>query len=459
MGEGSTPDLSLAVYTRLRGLLSSLPPETCAKIMAALEQANSAGESFPGAEMIRAELAAVIASRPSPARRTAVLQRQFFMPVEPFLIDETLPEKRVARIERSSLTPLWNWLSRDAVPSEIAAYEQNGDLLALTQAIMPTLRQAVAAPDAILRKTIMQMGGPKVFDDLRDMLLIYQSQELLKSVGERVPGPIRQLDDHHTRLMVATLAPFARGNSPLLPFAAAVLMSKLSVPWQIIRVATAATESDSGTLIAGSPFRAVIEIALADVERLMARAEKARSNRQDAMLATATTDFAAYIKALLTEIELSPEQVWTKRLAALRARMAQLLQPELEALPGRIRALLRIRPREQSGRKAAIDEHERNSIESHLSILMVARSSASELALNEVTLRVLSDVQSYLDTGINPLVEGLRSLTGEDRTYRLLQLDAAVKVAHRVRGAAFATLLAKAIDVASTEKRPVARTA
>ena len=50
-------------------------------------------------------------------------------------------------------------------------------------------------------------------------------------------------------------------------------------------------------------------------------------------------------------------------------------------------------------------------------------------------------------------------LAGEDRAHRLMQLDAAVKVAYRVRGAGFATLLAKSIDLASTEKRPVARSA
>jgi len=244
-----------------------------------------------------------------------------------------------------------------------------------------------------------------------------------------------------------------------MPYAVAMMLPKLSIPWQIIRIAIFATESDSGPLIAHTPYRAVIELALADVERLMIKAERARGGRNDELLATATGDFAIYVKALLTEVELAPEQLWTRRLSALRSRMAGLLKPELEALPGRIRALLRARPPEQSGRKAVIDEHERASIEAYLSILMVARSSASELALNEVTIRVLNEVQSFLDVGLPPLIEGVRMLGGEDRAHRLLQLDAAVKVAYRVRGAGFATLLAKSIDLASTEKRPVARSA
>ena len=68
-------------------------------------------------------------------------------------------------------------------------------------------------------------------------------------------------------------------------------------------------------------------------------------------------------------------------------------------------------------------------------------------------------MQAYLDAGLPPLIEGVRGLGGEDRAHRLLQLDAAVKVAYRVRGPVFATLLAKSIDVASNEKRPIARSA
>lgn len=460
MEDGANLERSIEVYAKLRGLLNSLPPETCGKVMAFLEQLHSTGQRFPGYDMIVSELAVIKASHPAQMRRTGPLQRQFFSPLEAFLIDEVLPEKRIGRIERASLRPIWNWISRDVLGEAMNDFELKGDLAGLIEAVMPTLRETVGAPqDLALRRTIAQMGGARVFEDLRDMVVVLQNQEALKTVSDRIVGPIGQVDEHHARFMTAALTPFARVNSPLTPYAVAMMLPKLSVPWQIIRVAIFACESDSGPQIAQTPYRAVIELMLADIERLMIRAEQARSSHNDELLATATGDFAVYVKTLLTEIELLPEQLWSRRLSALRARMARLLAPDLEGLPGRIRALLRARPIEHSGRKAAIDEHERASIEAYLNILMVARSSASELALNEVTMRVFNEVQAYLDAGLPPLIEGVRGLGGEDRAHRLLQLDAAVKVAYRVRGPVFATLLAKSIDVASNEKRPIARSA
>ena len=98
-------------------------------------------------------------------------------------------------------------------------------------------------------------------------------------------------------------------------------------------------------------------------------------------------------------------------------------------------------------------------MEAGLDILLIAKSHAAELALNEVTLRVFSELQSFLDAGVNPLLDGLRGMAGEDRAYRLRQLDAAVRVAQRVLGGSYAALLAKAVDVAAGDRRPAAKSA
>ncbi|MFY8152965.1 MAG: hypothetical protein ACOVOI_12840 [Hyphomicrobiales bacterium] len=95
------------------------------------------------------------------------------------------------------------------------------------------------------------------------------------------------------------------------------------------------------------------------------------------------------------------------------------------------------------------DAQEIASIEVALDILMLARNHAAELALNEVTMRVFGDLQAMLDSGINPLIESLRSTSGDDRIRRLTQLEAAVRIAGKVFGSNYAGLLQKAIDVAA----------
>src|SRR5215204_2958556 len=124
MDASANMDATTGVAERLRAFLRTLPKETCGKILDALERAALAGESFPAAGMITAELTSILSAQRRRGPRVANPQRHFFAILEPFLIEETLPEKRTARIERASLSAIWSWLSRDLAPAEVARYER-----------------------------------------------------------------------------------------------------------------------------------------------------------------------------------------------------------------------------------------------------------------------------------------------------------------------------------------------
>jgi hypothetical protein len=475
MDASANTDATTGVAERLRAFLRTLPKETCGKILEALERAALAGESFPAAGMITAELTSILSAQRRKGPRVANPQRHFFAILEPFLIEETLPEKRIARIERASLSAIWSWLSRDLAPAEVAKYERGvvdailgqdaekarGLTVKFQKAIIPSIRAALGAgaDEAVHRKLVAQIGGLRPFEDLRELVLVLENRDALKTMAERIVGPIRQLDDHHASFIVGALGPYAKGGATLMPYAVAIAMSKLAVPSQIVRVAALAAESHEGVKIASTPFSVVVDILLADVERLIVRAETARQAREVGKLAAAAKDFAVTIRALVSDLDLAPEQGWAKRAGALRSRMAQLLRPEIETLPARVRRVLKSRAPELAGRAEAIDVDEVAAIEAALDILLIAKSNAAELALNEVTLRVFTDLQAFLYEGVNPLLDGMRAMTGEDRAYRLLQLDAAVKIAYRILGASYATLLSKAVDVAAGERRQAARPA
>lgn len=463
------------VAERLREFLRSLPPETCVRILDALHRASAAGESFAGAELISTELATVIQAHRRRPPRAGNPQRYFFALIEPFLIDEALADKCPARIERASLPPLWTWLARDLVPDQVATYERAVlDALALQdadkaralasrfqKAVTPVIKAALAGKedDTAERRLVGQLGGPRVHEDVRDIVLVLENRDALKTVGERIAGPIRHLDETHASVILAAMGPHARGRASLIPHAVAIAMTRLAQPCQIVRVAALAADSHEVAKIANTPLAVVVDLLLADVERLVVRADLARKARDVEKLATAARDFAVHVRALVTDLEMAPDLPAAKRTGLLRARMAQILKPEIETLPGRVRRILKSRPPARPGSAEGLDTHEIASIEAGLDILLVAKSQAAELALNEVTLRVFSDLQTFLDAGVNPLLDGVRTMVGEDRAFRLQQLDAAVKIAHRVLGATYATLLAKAVDVAAGDKRASQKTA
>jgi hypothetical protein len=85
------------------------------------------------------------------------------------------------------------------------------------------------------------------------------------------------------------------------------------------------------------------------------------------------------------------------------------------------------------------------------------RHFAGELAINEMTLRAVTEVQHYLDSGRAALLEGLRNAGDRDRAYRQSQLDAAVRLCARIFGADYAAVLSKAGEAAAGAARKAVR--
>ena len=67
-----------------------------------------------------------------------------------------------------------------------------------------------------------------------------------------------------------------------------------------------------------------------------------------------------------------------------------------------------------------------------------------------------SQLQHYLDTGMAPLLDGLRKAGPAERGLRQAQIDAAVRFAAKVFGSEYAAVLLKAADVAAHGADPKA---
>ncbi|MFN8828606.1 MAG: hypothetical protein ACK50Q_11085 [Labrys sp. (in: a-proteobacteria)] len=466
MDETSDQAASGSTTERLRGFLRTLSPTVCAQLLDTMEKAALAGEPVPGAEMILDELRTILREAAKRKPRSGTPVRHFFRIAEALLIDEELPEKRPARIERASLPPIWTWIKRNLIPEEASAFEASCSAAILLEdmeqvrALVHEFHKTAAAAiktalaamssEAERRRQISQIGGPRVFDDLRDLLVMLENRDAFRALNDRVVGPIRAIDDAQMALIIGALQPFTRASSQaLLVYAGAVVMSKLVQPWQILRVVVSACETDEADTIAASAYSHIVELVLTDVERLVIRAANARRTLDVAKVFSAARDFSSYVKALSSDINLNEHPTWARRLGVWRGRMGELLRTQIETLPGRVRWLLKPVAQAKAQKGDVADAQEIASIEVALDILMLARNHAAELALNEVTMRVFGDLQAMLDSGINPLIESLRSTSGDDRIRRLTQLEAAVRIAGKVFGSNYAGLLQKAIDVAA----------
>src|SRR6185295_12057643 len=143
------------------------------------------------------------------------------------------------------------------------------------------------------------------------------------------------------------------------------------------------------------------------------------------------------------------ETPWGKQLTALRAEVSKILTAEIEFMPGRVRRLVRLRPSKEIAPGSKLDADEVAETEALIGFVAACRNYASELAVNEVTQRTFNELQQFLDSGTRTLLDALRVAAGGERPFRQSQFDAAVRFCAKVFGQEYASLLAKAAEVAS----------
>jgi hypothetical protein len=92
-----------------------------------------------------------------------------------------------------------------------------------------------------------------------------------------------------------------------------------------------------------------------------------------------------------------------------------------------------------------------------IDFVAVCRTYASELAINEVTLRTYSDLQHYVEHSTEALVQSLRAGDTKARAYRQMQVTAAIRFCDVLFGHDYASLMSRAAENALTGERKPSR--
>jgi hypothetical protein len=459
---------------RLRVFLRGLPPGARAMLGAELERALLRGDDMPAAEFILDELRRDARKSGHKLPRPGNAARLFFVPLEPFLVDDAPARKHRGRISRACLGPVWQWISRDLMPVEAKAYAEQVNILlgakeqngaeqvarafqdrALTR-LQDTLT-AIASDDKARRRLAAQVAVPQALETVRDIHAILKVRDALGVVGSRLPATIANLaEDQLDNVKTLLDSPLARHRDIFL-YALLVVLSRLGVPWQLIRLAIRAAESDVAARVAETPFAVAVDVVLTDIERLVEDLRSALTSGRGEDVAARLKDIHDAARALRTEMDLSSDSPWARQLAHIRSAVSDLLKAEVESAPSRVRRLLRQRKPSEIAPDSALDPIDVAEAESAVSLVGTCRNYASELALSEATLKAHSDLQNFLDNGTAILLDTLRAAAPRERKFRQSQVDAAVRFCARHFGAEYAALLAKAAEVAVKEEPKLAK--
>jgi hypothetical protein len=457
--------MSQTSIERLRDYLAQLPPQAQALLMREFERAIERGEDTTVATFVLEQLRKIVRGTVEEARPHIDDPAQLlFRPLEPFLIEGNV-RVRPGQIRRASLLPVWQWLIREAAPEQVREFEMalsRGPDAGTGSGIEAAVRKLqLVAADAILkiavpargtdsRRSLARIGPPDMMEDLLPIALLLQAREAIDTFSSRLPSFLRTFGDQQIAAVGTALNIPTLQTPQMLPFVLSLVMQRLAAPWQIIRLAIKMAASDDEIRVAATPYGIAVTIALHDLSRLAAtlRAEIRRGQFDN--VSEHLKILHDGVRGLRTELDLRNDSAWGKQLASIRTDISNALQSEIDSVPGRVRRLLRQRTDKDIPAGADVDNSEVDETAALIDFVAVCRTFASELAINEVTLRTYSDLQHYVEQSTEALVETLRASEGKNRTYRQKQVAVAIRFCDVLFGPDYAALMSRAAENAVT---------
>lgn len=451
---------------QLRAFLVELPPKSQALLMREFERALERGEDAALPNLILAELRKIVRGldEETPAR-TDDPARLFFTPLEPFLVEGTGPV-RPGQIRRQSLAPVWLWLRREGEPAETAAFEAAVADPATTGVLreQAVRRMQAVAGEAITNavsgsdrhRPLGRIGTPSVVEDIPSIGTVLKVRESLDTLSSRLPA-MRNFSESQIASVTAALNIPTLQTPQALPFALSAVMNRLTSPWQIIRLAISIAASDDEVRVAGTSFGVAVTMAIQDLSRLVGVLREDIKRAQFGDTSNHLKILHDGLRGLRTELAIGPNSNWGRQLSAIRAEISNVLQSEIDSVPGRVRRLLRQRPEKDITVNSRIDETEVEETTALIDFVAICRNYAGELAINEVTLRTYSDLQQYIEKATEALVESLRASDERTRPFRGAQVGVAIRFCEVMFGPDYAALMKKAVEVAQTGERKSVR--
>lgn len=455
---------------RLREYLAQLTPKAQALLMREFERAIERGEDTTVATFVLEELRKVVRS-PSDDTTARVEDpaRLVFRPLEPFLI-ESNAGVRPGQIRRASLLPVWQWLVRVGAPDAAQALQtalaqlsdtaRASDCDRLVHAFQKAAAEAIdhlASTDGDNHRALARIGPPNVTEDMVAIGAVLKAREALDTVNGRLPGTLRVFGESQIESINGTLNVAAVQTRQVLPFALSLVMSRLAAPWQIIRLAIAAASSDDEIRVAALPYGVVVTMVIHDLAQVASRLRADIKRGQFENVSDHLKAVHDGVRGLRTELDIRSDSAWGRRLAAIRVDISSALQAEIDSVPGRVRRLLRQRPDKDISAGSRLDQIDIDETAALVDFVAVCRTYASELAINEVTLRTFSDLQHYLEQTTEALVESLRGADSKARAFRQMQVKAAIRFCDVLFGHDYASLMERAAESALTGERKPAR--
>jgi hypothetical protein len=341
------------IQTRLKEFLQRLAPPTRSNLLDELERLELCGAELPGVGDVMETLRAEFRSNGQTQKRNSTPARHFFAPLEPLLIEGSPDHAATGGIPRGSLSAIWEWISRDLLPTMARDYTKNvTDLVAadkqreVRQAaavfqtkVAKSMENILGSPDSagqIRDRLAAYTASPTIFDDLTKMLSALRARDELAKLNEALPAKINRLDNTERAKVTPLLDVFAKTHAEQVPFALALVAGRLKVRWHLIRLATKAAPTKNAADVAGTPYAAAVSMALDQLEDKRRLLRLALKHERILVAREILVDVYDTEYALRVRIDQLAESDWGQRLDSLMSSIDELVESEVKRFPDNV---------------------------------------------------------------------------------------------------------------------------
>jgi hypothetical protein len=341
------------IQTRLKEFLHRLAPPTRSNLLDELERLELSGAEIPGAGEVMETLRAEFRSSGQTQKRNSTPARYFFTPLEPLLVEGAPQHAAIGGIQRGLLSAIWEWISRDLLPTMARDYtKQVTDLIAADKQrearqaaatfqtkVMKSMENILSSPDSagqIRGRLASYTASAAIFDDLTKMLSALRARDELAKLGEALPVKIARFDAVELAKVTALLDAFAKTHPEQVPFALMLVARRLKTHWQLMHLATKAASTKNAADVAATPYAAAVSMVLDRLEDKRGMLRLALKQERILVAKELLVDIYDTEFALQLRIDQFAESDWGRRLDALMLSITALVENEIRRFPDNV---------------------------------------------------------------------------------------------------------------------------
>ena len=402
----------------LKNFLGGLSGDIASRLASAVEADRLLDGHVLPHEAILASLRAAL--RDTGAIRTPTPLRLFCRPFEDVLSSAPRKIKQKASIARSSLLPVWLWLSRDLLRAKAESYITDTKALIVARKYDEAARraesfwpEASAAMQAGLKTPAARttLGDALIMADAQEMALLLPASAEILRIQDVMVRPVPQFNEELVWQLRAIYDELVTRMPDVAPYVAVVAMNRLEHPWQALRLPIQICRQHRDTLISKTDMGLVGEIIFTRMENLRDSILATRHPHfQPDILLEQVAGFTEMSSAIVKEIDIKRDGEWGQRLLKERAQTGGVMDGFMDRALREISAALPLH--KGAGGSAdftrAVDADKRDLARRYARLVVGSRNFAAAGSFAAKQKTAFEDISGCLRRYIEDVVKELK---------------------------------------------------